>query len=283
MHKEKRNCIFISANKSFLKLLKICLYSISQNYSDHPDIVLCHTNLTTTDLQELNAITSRIVPIQNTLDPFEIWPIMSHLPNDTDPKTFYARFLIRKWWIFDNYDNVLHLDADTLVLKNLNEFMARDDFYVVKEAYMGDDKIFKLHNDPNLLKQLDQDNIIIWDIAINGWVFLVPPKYRKKEHYDQLLSLLYSYKPYIQRADQSVLNIRVYKNNIPIQTKFDYNFQHRLVENPAYDWLILDAHILHFNGVSDKYRLSCMQTFLEIYPSDNYMKRYRAYYNLHKW
>lgn len=283
MDKKKKNCIFISANKSFLELLKICLFSISQNYSNHPDIILCHTDFTNIDLQELSAIASRIIPIQNTLDSFEIWPIMSHLPNDTDPKTFYARFLIRKWWIFEGYENVLHLDADTLVLKDLDALMDRDDFYVVKEAYTGDDKIFKLHSDPDLLRQLDQDGIVIWDMAINGGVFLVPREYRKKKYYDELISLLSSYRPYIQRADQSILNIRMYKNHLPIQTQFDYNFQHRLVENQVYDWLISDAHILHFNGVDNKYRKLCMEKFLDIYHSDNYIKKYRSYYNLLKW
>lgn len=282
MDKKKKNCIFISANKSFLELLKICLSSISQNYPNHPDIVLCHTDFTNTDLQELSAIASRIIPIQNTLAPFEIWPIMSHLPNDTDPKTFYARFLIRKWWIFEGYENVLHLDADTLVLKDLDALMDRDDFYVVKEAYTGDDKIFKLHSDPDLLKQLDQDDIVIWDMAINGGVFLVPREYRKKKYYDELISLLSSYRPYIQRADQSILNIRMYKNHLPIQTQFDYNFQHRLVENPVYDSLISDAHILHFNGVDNKHRKLCMEKFLDIYTTDNDIQQYRAYYNLHK-
>jgi hypothetical protein len=72
MNKKKENCIFISANRSFLKLLKICLFSISQNYPNHPDILLCHTDFTENDLQEIDKITDRIIPISNTLEAHEI-------------------------------------------------------------------------------------------------------------------------------------------------------------------------------------------------------------------
>jgi hypothetical protein len=52
--------------------LKICLFSISQNYPNHPDILLCYTDFTENDLQEIDKITDRIIPIPNTLEAHEI-------------------------------------------------------------------------------------------------------------------------------------------------------------------------------------------------------------------
>lgn len=279
MDKKKENCVFISANRSFLPLLKICLSSISQNYPNHPDIILCHTDFTENDLQGIDKIADRIIPIQNTLEAHEMWPIMDHLPRDIDPSVFYARFLIRKWWIFDNYNNVLHLDADVLVIKDLDMLMHYDNFFVVQEAYLGDDKIFKNHNDPHLLKQLTEDSITIWNIAINGWIFLVPPMYRTEKYHQELVYLLSSYKSYIQRADQSIINTRIYKNNLPIQKDFNYNFQHRLLLNPLYDDCLLNVHIVHFNWIDEKYRVQCMKKMLYLSKTQDYIEKYRTYYN----
>ena len=283
MNKEKNNCIFISANKSFIEPLKVCLSSIVQNYSNHPEIILCHTDFTQRELIKLFQITKKIIPIVNNLSPDEIWPIMGHLPESIDPKVFYARFLLRKWWIFDTYKNVLHLDADTLVLKDLNQLMNYNDFYSVQEVYSWNDMIFKDPEDTNLLHQLSKDNISIGKTSSNGGIFLLPPHHRTIENYNEIMNILSTYGPYIKRADQSVINIRMSKHNISIQNDFTYNFQHRLIENPVYTPLIQDAHILHFNGVDDRYRTSCMKKFLDIYTTDNYIEKYKAYYNLHKW
>jgi len=279
MYKEKENCIFISANKSFLPLLKMCLSSISENYPNHPDIILCHTDFTESDLHGIAKITDRVIPIPNILETYGIWPIMAHLPRDIDPSVFYARFLIRKWWIFNNYNNVLHLDADTLVMKDLSHLMDDNRFYIVEDVYVGDDNIFRNKYDSQLLKKLTDDSIVIGNKACNGWIFLVPFKYRTKKYYDDIMYLLWSYSNHIKRADQSILNIWLYRNNITIQKDFKYNFQHRLLLNPLNDKILRNAHIIHFNGVPERYRAICMRIFLELTKDVEYIVEYRKYYN----
>jgi lipopolysaccharide biosynthesis glycosyltransferase len=37
--------------------------------------------------------------------------------------------------VFKEYNNILHLDADTLVMNNLDNLMNFDEFYTVQEAY----------------------------------------------------------------------------------------------------------------------------------------------------
>ncbi len=275
----KPNGIFISINRNFLETLKVCLLSILQNYPNHPDIILCHTDLIQKELRELLQITEKIIPIKNNLEPQEIWPIMWHLPVSIDPKVFYARFLLRKWGIFNNYNNILHLDADTLVVGNLDQLMSKNIFYAIEEAYQGEDKIFKDHNDIQLQKQLYRDNLVIGNKASNGGVFLLPPEYRTPEHYHDIISLLSWYAPYIKRADQSILNIRMYKNNIPIQKDFTYNFQHRLLEHAKNNAIADKASIIHFNGVSDIYRLDCMKKYLFLSQNNKWADMYREYFN----
>ncbi len=279
MNKNLKDCIFISIDKSFLELLKNCLLSIESIYKNHPDIILFYTNLTDNDLKELTQISSNIIPLKNRLKTNELWPIMWHLPESIDPRVFYARFLIWKHPIFKKYKNVLHLDADTILVQNLDYLLSYDDFYIVQDIYNWDDIIFKDINNHGLKKQLKKDGITLWNIAGNAWIFLIPPKYRTLEHYRDIMWLLDSYKQYIKWADQSILNIWIYKNHIDIKQVFDYNFQHRLLLDPTYDKYLATSHIIHFNWVNDQYRLAYTKFLLNILNEDNYIniKKYRDY------
>ncbi|MEI7477260.1 MAG: hypothetical protein WCJ81_01620 [bacterium] len=60
---------------------------------------------------------------------------MDHLPAHIDPKVFYARLLIRRHLLFRRYDNILHLDADTIILKNCENIFEKTSFYIEQEAY----------------------------------------------------------------------------------------------------------------------------------------------------
>lgn len=277
---EKENCIFISINKNFLNHLRLCLLSIKINFPNYPDIILYHTDLNDNDIISLYKISNKIIPIKNNLKDEESGPIMNHLKNINDHSVFYARFQIWNNPIFKNYNNVLHLDADTIVLNDLSELMNNRDFYIMQDVYEGEDKIFNNNTDINLLKCLKKDKINIWNLACNGWIFLVPQKYRTVQFYKQLMKILNNYKNYIKWADQSVLNVRLYKNNISIQKDLKYNYQHRLLLKSE---LKKDKHkiwIVHFNGISDLYRIKCMERFLNLSLEDwDLFEKYLSYFN----
>ncbi len=282
MHNEiSRYCIFFSANKAFLSCLKICLKSIVHNYWSHPDIIICYTDFSLWDLQNLQKIYDGIIFIKNDLTKYEIWPVMKHLPKEIDPKVFYARFLLWRHKIFDNYEKILHLDADIIVTKPLDELFSIDDFLMIKESYQWEDQIFISIENEALQKKLFDDWIVIKNTAGNAWVFLLPSRYRNENYYNQLMWILHKYNTYIKRADQSIINIRMYLNNLEISSQFEYNFQHRFIVDWNHDKILRNAKIIHFNGIADKFRILCMKFFYNLilkwkhsYPWD-----YRKFYN----
>ena len=282
MGKKRGNCIFISVNKSFLKILKLCLLSISKNYKNHPDIVICHTDLTLKDVKELMQITDKIMAFQNVLNTHEIWPIMSHLPNDIDPRVFYARFLIWRLPIFQKYTSVLHLDADTIVLKDCTDVFDKQEFYIEKETYVWNDALFIDHNDQLLLEQIYKDGLRLNNEIWNAGVFMIPGKYITASIYDELMQVLDQYKNYIKRADQSIINIRLQKKSIPISHHDIYNFQHRALMKARASFLLRHS-IVHFNGVPDPYRVFFMKLLLLLPISFLWISLYKFFYILVIW
>jgi len=86
---------------------------------------------------------------------------MGHLSKLIDPKVFYARLLIWKLPLFSQYDAVLHLDADTLVLQDLSKLFQKKEFYIEKECYNWEDSLFYNKHDSELLKLIISDWLII--------------------------------------------------------------------------------------------------------------------------
>lgn len=278
------NCIFISCNKSFVNILVLCLQSITKNYPTHWDIIICHTDLTHKEKLILSKF-KKIIFLKNTIKEYEIGPIMWHLPKETDPKVFYARFLLWREKIFDKYDNILHLDADTIIMKNIDELLQWNNFIITKEIYEWDDSIFKNNNDKQLEKQLFKDNIKINNsLTANCWVFILPKKYRNPFFYNQLMYILKKYYYYIKRADQSIINIWIAYNKLTIRKTFNLNFQHRIIlqSNKQETWF-KDTYILHFNGIDNNLRFDLMSYWLKIKNKNFYSKRtidkYLQFYN----
>ena len=272
----KKHAIFISADRKFFEILKICLSSIQRYYPQHPEIIVCHTDFLWSDQQMLQETCTNIIFISNTLSQNEIWPIMSHL-TDVDPRVFYARFMLWKEKIFTPYDTILHLDADILVLQDLSALFEEDEFFMVQEAYKWNDQIFKNFDDFDLKQKLYENNISVKNIAGNAGVFLLPKKCRTQKHYQELMNILFVYQNDIKWADQSVINIWAYKYNFKLSENYDYNFQHRILidGNMTMDQI----KIVHFNGIDAKYRISCMQYFLYLYENDCSVVKYRDFYN----
>lgn len=274
-----KNCIFISVDRRFLPHLKICLRSISKNYINHPDIVVCYTNLTEKDIHHLTKIV-QIIPLKNPINSEELWPIMSHLPKGTDPRVFYARFLIRKLSLFQDYDKVLHLDADTIIMKNCDKVFDEQDFYIEQDVYNWKDQIYIDNESPELLKLLVANSLSTEQKAWNAWVFMLPKKYNNSKEYKELMNIVSDYKPYIKRADQSILNIWIAKKWISLSSQRNYNFQHRLVVDSKYDSLFEQASIIHFNWIYDWYRVFCMKLWFYFLRYSLWRKAYRVIYKL---
>ncbi len=267
-----KNAIFLSLDKLFVNNALLCLLSIQKNFKGHPDIIICHTNLGEDEKILLCSCCENITFIENDLTDEDVWPIMSHLKN-TDPRVFYARFLLWKDERFNKYENILHLDCDTLVLQNLDELLSYDQFFMVQEWYDGDDQIFYDYKDPQLIWMLDEDGIHLCKHSGNAWVFLLPKVYRSTNFYEEILNIKQRYKKYIKRADQSIINLWCYKHWWNVSEDYSYNYQHRLI-NDKTDFSTIK--IVHFNWISGKYRNECMNYFLENYKAwaENYYSFY---------
>jgi len=277
----RNNCIFISANKDFFEILILCLKSIIQNYPNHPLVYICYTDFSNLEKEKIKRLINNVEFINNSITDKETGPIMGHLSKLIDPKVFYARLLIWKLPLFSQYDAVLHLDADTLVLQDLSKLFQKKEFYIEKECYNWEDSLFYNKHDSELLKLIISDWLIIpksfqpW----NAWIFLVPKKYLTKRVYNELIVTLYKYKPHIKRSDQSILNLRIIKKWIIINDEHQYNVQHRLIMNQQLFEDISNYYIIHFNGVSSNIRLIFMKLFLFLYPFKGWLSLYRILYN----
>lgn len=276
---KSQNCIFISVDSRFLSILTVCLSSIAKNYPNHPDVIICHTNLREKDINRLKSILP-LTEIHNTLRSPEIGPIMKHLPKYLDPKVFYARLLIWRDPIFQNYNNILYLDADTLVLDDCDAIFLHHQFYIVKESYTWDDQIFINNKEYQLLHLAQRDDINIEGIAWNAGVFMLPKKYNTQEVFHELLTILSQYSKFIKWADQSVFAIWLMKRWFSPSKNTMYNFQHRLVVDPKFDHDFAKAKIIHFNGIPTLYRLFCMRLGSYLFSSKIWRKIYRQVYHI---
>lgn len=257
-----KNTIFVSIDNNFYDLLIEFLKNIKNNYKNHPLIHIIHTNLNKNQELKSFLINNNIKFIKNDIGEEIVWPIMLHLENNYDPRVFYARFMIWNNY-FRSFDKILHLDVDMLILKPLDYIFEKDDFFIVEDVYEWHD--FIDINDIKLIKQLKKDNISVPKCS-NAGMFLITKKYLTDDYLNSLIEIKNSYKDFIRFADQSIINIFLFKNNIKIENDFKSNFQYRLLFVNFLDiYWILDTKILHFNWLSKNKKLIFMKIFKNIY------------------
>lgn len=253
-----RHAIFLGLNENFVPLAEIFLKSLARNYPDHPDVYIYSIGLGERSLERLSAF-KRVQPVSCGPGDFVAGPPMaSHHPNFADPRISYARFLI---WTdrFAAYENVLHLDADLLVLGALEELLERKDFTAFVDAGECAYAIFYDDKHPELERLLAEDGIVRSARMANAGVFLVPKKDRTPENHALLVRFLARYGAHIKWADQSVINLWMAKKGYAAETDFRYNFQHQLVDDLSSYRGVAQASVFHLSGVDMAYKLFFMR------------------------
>ncbi len=267
--------------------LEIFLKSLFEACPDCPDVFIYHTDLNKKQLCHLKKYpTVKTVCLAN--NDFIWGPSMAtHRPKLADPRISYARFLI---WTdqMKNYENVVHLDTDLLILGRLDELFNTDRFTIFAETYQAEDACFYNPLNPGLLNLLEEDGIQPPVVIANCGVFTVPKKDRTPEDFEMLCYLLKRYAPYVKWADQSIINLWMAKKGINITPGNQFNFQHRLVAKPGRVPGLSEVKIFHFNGVDLRYRLFLVRcaNFLRHLPWgwDIYRLVFRVAYGLlHLW
>lgn len=249
-----KNCIFITFDDNYFFYAKPCLNSLVKNYPNHPPVKVLYKGNNPDVLNFISTLSNvQIIDYQLDLSQFEslnFGPMGSPM--------IYVRLLL---WTnyFDEYDTIVYLDCDTLILKPFPEVFEENDFFCVLDnaCTMNDSphKVFLMsgESDENLLSLLQKDNLefdTINKLMINSGFFVLPKRYRTKEHLDQIWKITATYNPYIMYADQSALSIWCYLNNIFISKDYKYNFQIGLSFNKAIPSIDIDSiKIIHFAGI----------------------------------
>ena len=219
------HAIFLTFDDAYFRYAKTCLLSLDQNYPDHPVILAMYDGSDPDIVQFLHSIRSlKIIHPERgalNLDSFKPGLVAS-------PKVF-NRYIL---WTdtFSEYDNILHLDVDTLVLRPLDALFEKKDFFAVHDYTPFGFTLFKRehYQDETLAKQLQKDRIAlpIPEIKMmNAGVFIIPARYRRQACFDELYALTETYNAYTSFADQAAISLWCMKNNITFSDEIRFNFQ----------------------------------------------------------
>ena len=220
-----RNAIFLTFDDHYFSYAKVCLISLEKNYTDHPEVLIFYDGNKSSIINFLQGL-SKVSIYKPEYD------FMNFNGLDLGPigsKKVYFRFIL---WTekFKDYDSILHLDVDTIILKPFPELFNKTDFFCVNDFTPLNLSIFKnKFSNSKLLKtilKIDGINLKPTEIEmLNAGVFLIPKKFRTKAQFDKLVDISRKYNKYIQFADQSVIAIWCKINNIKITDDVIYNFQ----------------------------------------------------------
>lgn len=254
------NAIFISFDDNYLSYATSCINSILSNYPDHPVILLNYSgNQKIVAHEHLGSGRIEILQLQNDFN-FTLGPVKSPI--------VYDRFLL--WGeIFQEFNKILHLDVDTLVLRPLDdlfehEFFITSDNHIQARSLTIHDRRIQHQLTPADIsacnKLLKDDNLQSMNkihTMANAGVFLISKKYRGPSQLNSLIRLATRYDKYLAYADQSAISIWCAQNNLKPNLDFKFNQQIRFLidQNPSME----DTHILHFSGEAKFYNHLMLQ------------------------
>ena len=149
----------------------------------------------------------------------------------------------------NDYDNILHLDVDTIVLQDLDEILVKDEFLMFdnNEILEGVDIIDKSDEAQSTINNLK----INYDVYNppkfgNAGVFTLPKRYRTRENLEQLQIITKEMGRYLLYADQSAINLWMIKNGVEVSDSIEYNFQPHFFNYDNNKYEFSDVKILHF-------------------------------------
>jgi len=266
----KNNAIAIVINAAFVKYAKTLIKSIQSNWPNHPQILLFLSETIGQEDRLYFESTPKLKTVNFNPNDYEYRKALITTGTGFSTTGFNdAGYFIVNFWspAFEQYDNILVLDADMLVLKNLDELVSQENFFAVSAANprrfpifdikkKGIGKIFEFAT--IYLRALCRGIVVKPGKSINSGVLVIPKKWRTQKKYEEILQLLknfYSHCP----SDQEIIYLWMLKNRIAERQDFRMNFQARFINALASNILprkfskqvqaaSADIHILHFNG-----------------------------------
>lgn len=245
------HAIAVTVGANYFDVLCLFLDTLEQNYPAHPNVVVCYRNFSLGQTRFLKQRYARLRLLDIDGYPLPTGPGMLHHDRLYDLDVFYARLLL--WTdVFDDYQVVLYLDVDLLVLAPLDGLFETSSFSIIAESYRGAHPVLYDNQQDEWQPLLKEDGIAECSDQqpANAGVFAIARRYRTHAQFQRLASILERYEPYLAWGDQSMLNIWMWQNGLEPSYDFRYNFQARLLEQRRERKAYRDARILHFNGMS---------------------------------
>lgn len=241
------NAILVTFNEHYFKYFTVFYKSLQRNYPDYPSLIVLWQTLTLEQLEFLKTI-PRIHLID--IDTLEVPPGPGLKGRDTDSRIYYARFFIFTDR-FKDFDPILYLDIDVVVLKPLDLLFEQTGFTIFQEAYHGVHPIIRTNVEEEKLQQLINDDQLpeFPESAANAGIFLAQRSIRTADHFNSMIDIKERYEPYLVWADQSVLNLWMLKHRIPKTVDYRYNFQPLLLDQRREKEAYKNIFLFHLNGM----------------------------------
>jgi len=197
----------------------------------------------------------------------------AHRRMKVDPSIIGARYLL---WsdILDEYDKVIYLDADMIVLGNMDEIFQRNHFVMIRQP--GKNRLLRRENCEEVESLLARDGIERTKEAGNSGVMMLPRKLRSKENLKQLLDINVRYHEYLEWQDQTTINLWCRRNNIELSDDYHYNYCIRNHEQYAGTVRHEAVKVLHFNDMieNEVNRLRLMKEALNLKSEPTEISRF---------
>jgi lipopolysaccharide biosynthesis glycosyltransferase len=265
-----RHAIVMTTLANYYPLLLLSLDSLRRNFPGHPEIIVFQKGFSTDQVGYLVARYERLRVLDLTGREFVCGPAMLNR-NYKDPEVFYARFLI--WTpLFEDYDHVLYLDVDTMVMRPLDRLFSQDEFLCFAESYTGSQPYFYNENDPELKRLLAEDGFGQLPLPpANAGVILIPRRYRSAGQIQELQRLVDRYARHLIWGDQSLINLWMVQNRLQPVHDFRFNYQVRLFIQKRAVEEYREVRIIHVSGMHQtgviEYMMTAVYFFMQVLPA----------------
>jgi hypothetical protein len=251
------NVLFIAFNAAFIPHARLFLKSLKANWPGHPLLLISFSGteeeLSAIDLPKNSLVLQKSRYAQSWKKALESFRM----------NTFHGILSERlALWssVFGEFQSILHLDVDVLLLDHLDDLFDSQDFMIFAEKSAED--IFLNRADNRLSALLSEDNLTASQPNSNAGVFLLPRKYRNDQALFDMIRLGSRYSMFLKMADQSIINLWMQSHGLEGRDGSVYNFQFRELASRKVPYS--GAKLLHFNGISEPLRLRIMTEFDEI-------------------